>query len=242
MSETLPAIVDRASTALANARTAAEVLEARELAGVAYDMAKRAARLAKAMDARDSLVAAAHRAQADALEIEAGAMRRFADEYDGAQERGEVQRRGGDGSSKAELPTAADLGLNRKDIHEARIFRDAEKASPGIVKRTITERLNAGHEPTKTALRQAVVEAARQGSRYGVETASRKNPLYRPNPRRDVLLALEDACKEVAKVTANNSLSELLEACYSERERTDAIRAFDDALVGLQTLMETADA
>jgi hypothetical protein len=33
----------------------------------------------------------AHRAQADALEIEAGAKRRLADEYDAAQERGEVR-------------------------------------------------------------------------------------------------------------------------------------------------------
>ena len=37
-----------------------------------------------------SLIAAAHRAQADALEIEAQAKRRLADEYDAAQERGAV--------------------------------------------------------------------------------------------------------------------------------------------------------
>lgn len=39
---------------------------------------------------------------------------------DAAQERGEVQKQGGDGSSKAELPTAADIGLSHKDIHERR--------------------------------------------------------------------------------------------------------------------------
>lgn len=106
------------------------------------------------------LIAAAHRAQADALEIEAGAKRRLADEYDAAQERGEVQRRGGDETSKAEVPTVTDIGLADeydaaqergeirsngersfsspekvgsdelniapKDIHEARIIRDAE--------------------------------------------------------------------------------------------------------------------
>ncbi len=47
----------------------------------------------------------AHRAQADALEIEAMAKRRLADEYDAAQERGEVgQQTGGvfgDGSYRA---------------------------------------------------------------------------------------------------------------------------------------------
>lgn len=39
---TLPALVDRAVQALAGARSAAEVLEARELASLAYDAAKRA--------------------------------------------------------------------------------------------------------------------------------------------------------------------------------------------------------
>jgi hypothetical protein len=41
-----------------------------------------------------ALIAAAHRAQADALEIEAQAKRRLADEYDAAQDRGEVAVRG----------------------------------------------------------------------------------------------------------------------------------------------------
>jgi len=56
------------------------------------------------------LFSAAHRAQADALEIEAGAKRRLADEYD-AQARGEVatQRDGKLGRSQPERlkPTAA---------------------------------------------------------------------------------------------------------------------------------------
>ena len=38
--ETLPALIDRAVSVLANARTSAEVLEARDLAGLAYDAAK----------------------------------------------------------------------------------------------------------------------------------------------------------------------------------------------------------
>jgi hypothetical protein len=41
----LPGLVERAASMLSGARTAAEVLEAREAAGLAYDMAKRAARL-----------------------------------------------------------------------------------------------------------------------------------------------------------------------------------------------------
>lgn len=51
--------------------------------------------------------------------IEAQAKRRLADEYDAAQERGEV-RRAGNSSTPEELVSAADLGLTHKDIHEAR--------------------------------------------------------------------------------------------------------------------------
>jgi hypothetical protein len=181
----LPQLVDHAATALSNARTAAEVLEARDLASFAYDTAKRAARLAKAKNAHDELIAAAHRAQADALEIEAKAKRRLAAEYDAAQERGEVQA---DGRPKT-VPdengfllapaTAADLGVSRKDIHEARVIRDAEKAEPGIVRRSLDEKLARCEEPTRAALRKMVVDAAMRGLRPE-RKPSRRNPLHVP--------------------------------------------------------------
>ena len=70
------------------------------------------------------LIAAAHRAQADAVEIAAQAKRRLADEYDAPQERGEVQRHGGDRTSKVSgenvAPSVTDLGLTRLQAHEAR--------------------------------------------------------------------------------------------------------------------------
>lgn len=159
--QTLPLMIDRAAQALSSARTSAEVLEARDMAGIVYDVAKKAARLAKAKGAHDELIAAAHRSQADALEIEAAAKRRLADEYDAAQERHEVQRRGGHGTSKAEVPKATDVGVTHKDMHEARIIRDAELADPGIVKRTVDAAVAAGDEPTKAKVRRAVIEAAR---------------------------------------------------------------------------------
>lgn len=37
--------------------------------------------------------------------------------------------------------TAADLGLSRKEIHEARQFRDAEKADPGITREAHPSRM-----------------------------------------------------------------------------------------------------
>lgn len=155
----LPALIDRAASALSNARSSAEVLEAKEMASFAYDAAKRTARLAKAKNAHDELIGAAHRAQAHALEIEAQAKHRLADEYDAAQERGEVRGSRERTASSPEAVGAADLGLSHKDIHEARIIRDAEKADPGIVRRVLDEKLEAREEPTKAALRQAAIEA-----------------------------------------------------------------------------------
>ena len=152
----LPGLIDRAATMLAGAKTAAEVLEAREFAGLAYDAAKRAARLSRAKSAHDDLIAAAHRAQADALEIEAAAKRRLADEYDAAQARGEVAKRGWEsGVDKHNITTSADLGLRRDQIHDARLLRDAEEVDPGIVRRTLDEKLQRGEEPTRSAVRRA---------------------------------------------------------------------------------------
>jgi len=158
--ETLPALIDRAARALTDARSSAEVLEARNMASVVYDMAKRTARIAKAKGAHDALVAAAHRAQGDALLIESRAKHRLADEYDAAQERGDVvgPRDGQhiavpDGNGKA---TAADVGLSRKLIHEARQVRDAEVQEPGIIQRAVETALERGDEPTKAMVRDAV--------------------------------------------------------------------------------------
>ncbi|WP_223428086.1 hypothetical protein [Tateyamaria pelophila] len=176
----LPSLIDRAATMLSGARTAAEVLEARETAGLAYDIAKRAARLKNAKAAHDDLVAAAHRAQADALEIDAAAKRRLADEYDAAQERGEVAKRGWEsGVDKRNTTTAADLGLRRDQIHDARLIRDAEAADPGITRRTLNDRLKHGEEPTRAALRKMVTDAAMRGLRPQ-RKPSRRNPLYVP--------------------------------------------------------------
>ena len=179
----LPSLIERAARMLAGAKTAAEVLEAREAAGLAYDVAKRTARLRSAKVAHDDLVAAAHRAQADALEIEAAAKRRLADEYDAAQARGEVVGAHDGARKRVEdanaIATTSDLGLRRDQIHEARQLRDAEAADPGLVRRTLDDRLTRGEEPTRTALRKMVTDAAIRGLRPQ-RAASRRNPLHVP--------------------------------------------------------------
>jgi hypothetical protein len=60
---------------------------------------------------------------------------RLADEYDAAQERGEVAKQGQridlipEGN---QVPTPADIGLTAKQVHEARQVRDAERLAPGL--------------------------------------------------------------------------------------------------------------
>lgn len=154
-SETLPALIDRATAALASARTSGEVLEARDMARMAYDAAKSAARIMRAKEAHDSLMADVHRAQAHALAIRARAEMRLAEEYDAAQERGEVAKRGWEsGVDKANITTAADLGIRRDEIHEYRAIRDAERAEPGVVQRSIDKIVERGDEPTRAALKR----------------------------------------------------------------------------------------
>ena len=160
----LPSLIDRAASALMNARSAAEILEAQEMATLAYDTAKRAARLGKAKQAHDDLIKTAYRVQADALEIEAGAKRRLADEYDAAQERGEVKANGGDRT--VPVPNSEDIGLTRKDIYEARAVRDAEREEPGIVKRVLEEAIEAGEEPTRAKVNKAVKAKRARGPRF----------------------------------------------------------------------------
>ena len=193
----LPQLVDHAAAGLSNARTAAEVLEAKDIASFAYDTAKRAARLARAKGAHDELIAAAHRAQADALEIEAQAKRRLADEYDSAQEMGDAQAHGRpknlpDGKDFQPV-TAADLGLSHKDIHEARVLRDAENADPGIVRRTLDEKLASGKEPTRAAVRRATTKVQRSVDRLKRAEES----VRRFSGKKAPLLTAEDHARQV---------------------------------------------
>jgi hypothetical protein len=78
--------------------------------------------------------AAAFRAKADALEIEALANRRLADEYAAAQGRSEVAGHGGKRGNQfakvagSDLGTIKDIGLTKQEMAEARQIRDAENS------------------------------------------------------------------------------------------------------------------
>lgn len=256
----LPSLVKRAADQLASATSAAEVLEARDMASVAYDASKKAARLAKAKGAHDEIIAKAHRAQADALLIESEAKRRLADEYDAAQERGEIGRRGDYGAvtSGAEVTpaTAADAGLTHKDIHEARAIRDAEKADPGVVERTLEKRLDAGQEPTKAALREAVqkvreetraalkpeihaMEAAKQKAIADRKASKDTTPLYDGLPAGDRIAELEEAVRvleaEAESLRAENKLYGEMRVQFEQGGFEKVIAGKDEEIRVLET-------
>jgi len=241
----LRALVDRAASILANARSSAEILDAREMAGFAYDVAKRTARIQRAKDAHDVLIGAAHRAQANALEIEAQAKHRLADEYDAAQERGEVAagRPKSLEGGKSFQATAANLGLRHDEIHDARLIRDAEANDPGIVRRTLDDRLARGEEPTRAALRKMVVDAAMRGLRPQRRTNRRAaNPLYEPNPAFDAVAAIDSCCERIAEHVDAHGVEFILSGYVDRPMLERSIAKMHRGRDVLTTLMEAANA
>jgi hypothetical protein len=160
--ERLPQLIGRAAAALRKAKTAAEILDAKDQANLAYTTAGAAARMAKAKGAHDQVVSACRKVMADALVIEAQAQCRLADEYDAAQERGEIAKQSS-GRPKSvpnenTFTRTDDIGITRKQILEARIVRDAEKQKPGIIQQTVDAQLQSKNGPTRAGVKRAVGE------------------------------------------------------------------------------------
>jgi hypothetical protein len=129
------------------------------------------------------------------------------DEYDAAQERGEVAgpSGGGERSGRERSPTsstAADLGLSRKDTHEWRKIADAEAAEPGIVKRTLETCLANGEEPTQAAVTAAVEEAAAKAVANEQLKLSHKDRAR----IRARLAGAKDRNKELAKIAEEHGM------------------------------------
>lgn len=243
--ESIPALIDRAAQELVNARSAGEVLEARDKASLAYDLAKKQARMHRAREAHDTLISAAHRAQARALEIESQAKMRLADEYDAAQERGEVQGHGGQGKREvagSNLPSISELGLRKDQIHEARQFRDAEKAHPGIISQAINGKLDRGEEPTKAYLREVVTEAALDALRGGGKAPSRKNPIYNPSPMFDATAGLNGSCRRINELIEEHGAQHILEGCVDEAMQARSVALIEKCRDNLNRVLELYDA
>jgi phage N-6-adenine-methyltransferase len=144
----LPALIDRARSRLADARSSAEVLEARAAAKAALHYAR--------------LQKAANETQADCLAMIKRAEIRMANEIDAAQERGELatDATGGGRPSKTcpksgqVTPTTyPQLGLSRQRVAE---WRDLRNAGEAVIDEAIQEALDEGRAPTHADIQRAV--------------------------------------------------------------------------------------
>jgi hypothetical protein len=189
--ERLPALITRAARALANATTAAEVLDAKDAATEVYHAAKRQAKLLGKKNAHDEVIAACQRAMADAIIIEAQAQIRLADEYDAAQARGEAFATGDNqhvGKGNTQKSTSAELGIDRGHLREARKIRDAEKMKPGIIRDTLEAALKAGKDPTHAGVDRVVNEIAPRSR----TSAQRKPRPKQTDNKTETIIALRD--------------------------------------------------
>ena len=171
----LPALIDRARTRLAEARTSAEVLEARAAAQAAMHYAK--------------LQKAANETQADCLLLIKRAEIRMADEIDAAQRRGEVatDATGGGRPSKTcpkfgqvSPATYDELGFTRQRVAEWREMRDAGEA---VVDEAIQAALDEGRAPTNADIQRAV-NGGHHRTRFTGETEWYTPPQYIEAARR----------------------------------------------------------
>jgi hypothetical protein len=111
--------------------------------------------------------------------------------------------------------TAADLGLRRDEIHEARRLRDAEAADPGRTERALREIVARGEEPTKARLRREVL---------GDDTAE---------PQREIPEAEAKLRRELARLTTEALIDEVVglkAQLAEEREKRRRVEAERDEL------------
>lgn len=136
----IPSLIDRATKRLAEAKSSAEVLEAKAAAELALHYAK--------------VTKAANESHADCLRIITRAEIRMAGEIDRAQEAGEVAKPG----RKQNVPasdnkaTMAELGISRQRVNE---WRKVAEAGEEKVEEAISEALAEGRAPTKADIHRA---------------------------------------------------------------------------------------
>lgn len=202
--------------------------------------------MAQAQAAHDEVVAKFHRAQGDALEGKAMASKLYYEETQAAIARGELQGRGGDRRSedfKVEGYNFENPTQHKQVAHEGKMIAEAEAVDPGIVRRVLDEKLDAGQEPTKAALREAVIEAARQGIK-GETRPSNRNPNYVDDPAYKMMLQVLGPCRALMeKVDAGDvNVATILNAFLDADHRQRALRDINRARDFLTTVLETANA
>ncbi len=144
----IPLLIDRASKRLSEAKTSAEVLEAKAAAELALHYAK--------------VTKAANESHADCLRIITRAEIRMAGEIDRGQKTGEVASQDHHGKGvQASVPgsdtqerpvTMAELGVSRQRVNE---WRKVAEAGEEKVDQAISDALAEGRAPTKSDIHRA---------------------------------------------------------------------------------------
>jgi hypothetical protein len=195
-----------------------DVLAAKNLATFAYDVAKDQAKLAERLDAGVGLVDKARRLQGDALLIETRAKILIADNWDAAKEAGLINKGRPKSVENNNAFTAAEAGLERTEIHEARKLRDAEKQSPGIVEQAIQARISAGLEPSRAAVVRGIGTRSASKAERGLD--------FYETPAAAIasLLALEKFSKKIWEPSCGRgAISKPLEAAGYSVELSDLV-------------------
>jgi len=234
-SSELPALLMAASRRLAEAKTAGEVLEAREMARLAQDAASAALRIAKIRQAKDEVISAVNHAQADAMEIEYKAQRRFAEEYDEAQKQGFVAGQGN--VQNADVSHLADLGVTRQDVHRFREAAAAETAEPGITRRVLDDQLASEQSPNRAGLLRAFKEITRGGTHV---VSKRDRPDHQDKDAKSGE-AIVKACVDIANRLDILGLERIAEAISEHDHGGRDLTSIRNAHTALGKLLEVCD-
>lgn len=167
-----------------------DVMAARRLADMVYKEAKLGGEFSAKAHLRESLEAC-HRVQAGALSIEVKAKMLLAEEWERAGAEGKTLKGRPKSVPDENAFTAAEAGLTRKELHEAKKLLDAERKQPGIAERAIAARLAQGLEPTRASLRHAI------GTRSATKQERGQNLYETPPEGTWTIVALEDFSPEI---------------------------------------------
>ena len=83
-------------------------------------------------------------------------------------------------------------------MHQARLVRDAEKAKPGIVRKTVEDRLEGKQEPTRADVKRAVQDTVKPRSAKARPRAERAPKAARREERIEILSKAGLSANEIA--------------------------------------------
>lgn len=147
-------MIRNAGSRLVHASTAADILVAQQMSGLAHDAARRALRAQKAVKAHRELVDSMRRLQADALEIEVQAGAKLAALIDGAQEEGDcLPGRHSERDSHRRLKLK-DYGVTKQRLHDGRKYLVEITRDPHAIRRALDQLHAGGAQITRQTLRK----------------------------------------------------------------------------------------